>query len=93
MEAKSVVERGMRWNIGNGRSVDIWRDRWLPTPNSFKVISPRSQGSSVERVEHLLDNDRRAWDINKVRSTFLPFEAKTVLGIPISLGLPNDSRI
>ena len=23
MEAKSVVERGMRWNIGNGRSVDI----------------------------------------------------------------------
>ena len=93
MEAKSVVERGMRWNIGNGRSIDIWRDRWLPTPNSFKVINPKSQGSLVERVEHLLDSDRRAWDINKVRSTFLPFEAKTMFGIPISPGLPNDSRI
>ena len=23
MESKSVVERGMRWNIGNGRSVDV----------------------------------------------------------------------
>ena len=93
MESKSVVERGMRWNIGNGRSVDVWRDRWLPTPNSFKVISLRSHGSLVERVEHLLDSDRKAWDINKMRSTFLPFKAKTMLGIPISPSLPNDSRI
>nr|XP_023914149.1 uncharacterized protein LOC112025707 [Quercus suber] len=47
----------------------------------------------VERVEHLLDRDRRAWDINKVRNTFLPFEAETILGILISPSLPNDSRI
>ena len=24
MEAKGVVERGMRWNIGNGRNVNVW---------------------------------------------------------------------
>ena len=47
----------------------------------------------VERVEHLLDRDRRAWDIDKVKNTFLPFEAEVVLGIPISPSLPNDSKI
>nr|POF20963.1 hypothetical protein CFP56_39986 [Quercus suber] len=47
----------------------------------------------VERVEHLLDSDRRTWDINKVRNTFLPFEAEAVLGILISPSLPNDSKI
>ena len=47
----------------------------------------------VERVEHLLDKDRGLWDIKKVRNTFLPFEAEAVLGIPMSLSLPNDSRI
>ena len=69
------------------------KDRWLPTLDSFKVVSPKSQGSMVERVEHLLDSDGRAWDINKVRNTFLPFEAEVVLGIPISPSLPNDSKI
>ena len=93
MEPKSIVERGIRWSIGNGRSINVWRDRWLPTPKSFKVISSKSQGLMVERVEHLLGRDRRAWDINQVRNTFLPFKAKTVLGISISPSIPNDSRI
>ena len=47
----------------------------------------------MERVEHLMDMERRSWDINKVRTTFLPFEVEIVLGIPISPSLPNDSRI
>nr|POE85809.1 putative ribonuclease h protein [Quercus suber] len=93
MEAKGIMERGMRWSINNATSVNVWRDRWLPTLESFKVISPKSQGSMVERVEHSLVIDKRAWDINEVRNTFLPFEAETVLGIPISPCLPNDSRI
>ena len=93
MEAKDIVERGLRWNIGNGRKVNVWKDRWLPTPDSFKVVSPKSQGAMVERVEHLLDSDRKAWDINNVKNTFLPFEAEVVLGIPINPSLPNDSKI
>ena len=36
---REVLDRGLRWNIGNGQSVRIWADRWLPTPNSFKVAS------------------------------------------------------
>ena len=93
MESESIIDRGLRWIIGNGRSVNVWRDRLLPTLDSFKVISPRGQGSVVERVEHLLDMERGLWDVDKVQNTFLPFEAGAVLGIPISPSLPNDSRI
>ena len=93
MESESIIDRGLRWIIGNGRSVNVWRDRLLPTLDSFKVISPRGQGSVVERVEHLLDMERGLWDVDKVQNTFLPFEAEAVLGIPISPSLPNDSRI
>ena len=93
MESKSIIYRGLRWSIGNGRRVNVWQDRWLPTPSSFKVVSPRNQGTTVEIVEHLLDSDRGSWDIKNMRNTFLPFEAEVVLGIPISPSLPNDSRI
>ncbi|XP_075659108.1 putative mitochondrial protein AtMg00310 [Castanea sativa] len=42
MAAKEVVIRGSRWIIGNGESVNIWKDRWIPTPKSFKVVNPRT---------------------------------------------------
>ena len=40
MAAKETIEVGSRWLIENGRKVNIWRDKWLPSPHSFKVISP-----------------------------------------------------
>ena len=33
---------GSRWVVGNGEQIDIWKDRWLPTLDSFKVVSPRT---------------------------------------------------
>ena len=38
--AKETVEKGSRWCIGNGKSVEIWRDRWIPTPDNFQVVTP-----------------------------------------------------
>jgi len=39
--AHQVLEHGMIWIIGNGQDIKIWYDRWLPTPISFAVQSPR----------------------------------------------------
>ena len=44
-------------------------------------------------MESLLDREKGTWDYEKVRNTFLPYEAKVVLGIPISPSLLDDSRI
>ncbi|KAL4607885.1 hypothetical protein ACB092_09G207800 [Castanea dentata] len=41
LAAKDIVVNGTRWVVGNGESVNIWEDRWIPTPNSFKVVSLR----------------------------------------------------
>ena len=40
MAGREMVEMGSRWCVGNGRSVKIWRDRWIPTPDNFKVVTP-----------------------------------------------------
>ena len=39
MAAQSIVSNGVHWQVGNGRSIRIWQDRWLPTPSTYKVIS------------------------------------------------------
>ena len=53
--ARGVLHCGLRWNIGNGRKVKIWIDRWIPTPNSFMVVSPRPQNAENDLVETLLN--------------------------------------
>ena len=42
-------------------------------------------------VSSLIDEDTRGWKVEKVRRFFLPFEAETILNIPLSFSLPEDS--
>ena len=44
-------------------------------------------------VSSLIDNDTKWWKVDVVRSIFLPFEANTILKIPLSYNLPEDSLI
>ena len=39
---KDIVVSGSRWVVGNGEQIDIWKDRWLTTLDSFKVVSLRT---------------------------------------------------
>ena len=93
MAAKGIIERGTRWYIGNGRSVHIWEDRWLPMLDSFRVVNPRRPQGEVVLVLDLMDPEKRRWNVAKVRRIFLPHEAKLVLSILVSPRLPEDSVI
>lgn len=51
---------GLKWNIGNGKKVKVWKHRWLPTPESFKVVSPKPENTELECMEQLMDLERVA---------------------------------
>ena len=93
MVAKEIIVKGSKWNIGNGLKINIWDNKWIPRPESFKVFSPRLSQHDVVQVSDMIDTNKRSWDIAKVRSTFLPQEAKVVLGIPVSSCLLEDSIV
>ena len=88
-----VIKRGTRWRVGNGKVVHIWEDKWLPTPSTFKVISPPRIISDFPMVSTLIDLESRRWKADLIRSLFLPFEANTILNIPLSYNLPKDKII
>ena len=93
MAAKDLIVRGFRWVIGNGERVHIWEDIWIPSSDSFRVVSPRGLSTNFVLVSSLINRETRGWDVNSVRNTFLPHEAEIVFGIPISLRLPDDSLV
>ena len=55
MVAKDIIVKSSKWTIGNGKGVHIWENRWLPTPKSFKVVSPRGSHMEVEMVSSLIN--------------------------------------
>ena len=57
------------------------------------VISPQSDFGDYPMVSSLIDNDTRWWKVEAVRSICLPFEASTILKIPLNYNLPEDCLI
>ena len=91
--AREVLEKGSRWIIGDGKKVKTWEDRWLLTPHTFKVLSPRSQVQVLDRVKKLIDKEKGSCDADLVNSNFVAHEAKVILSIPVSTTLPKDSQV
>ena len=56
IRGREVIRRGAIWRIGDGKSVDIWGDRWLPLKHLPKILSPRNMGCEA-KVCSLIDQD------------------------------------
>ena len=88
-----VIRRGSRWRVGNGKLIHIWEDRWLPTPSTYKVISPPNNNPKFPMVSALIDLLTKWWNVSLVKTSFLPFEVDSILRIPLSYSMPKDKLI
>ena len=89
----NVIRMGTRWRVGNGKLIHIWDDKWLPTPSTYKVISPPNGIPQFPMVSSLINPMTKWWNVDLIRTTFLPFEAETILKIPLSRTLLEDKII
>ena len=88
-----VIRKGTRWRGGNGKLIHIWDDKWLPTPSTYKIISPPNNIPHFPMVSSPIDPMTKWWNVSTIRASFLPFEVETILKIPLSHDLPEDKII
>ena len=93
LSARNVVRKGVVWRTGDGRTVCIKEDKWLPNQVYNSVTSPLPSIPPDAKVSLLIDEASRSWNNEVVRQLFLPHEVKKILSIPISSRLPHDSLI
>ncbi|KAK7818417.1 putative ribonuclease h protein [Quercus suber] len=93
LSARSVVRKGVVWRIGDGKTVCIKEDKWLPDQVYKSVTSPLPSIPPDAKVSLLIDEVNGCWKDEEVRQLFLPHEVKQILSIPISSRLPHDSLI
>ena len=83
----------MRWQVGSGENIYIWKDKWIPNPSTYQVISPRTLLPEDAIVNVLIDADHGTWRSDLVRELFLNFEADIILSIPLSTRMPGDKLV
>ena len=61
-----MIHRGSRWQVGNGKIIHIWEDKWLPTALTYKAINPSSNFDDFPMVSALIDQVSKRWNVDLV---------------------------
>jgi hypothetical protein len=90
LSSKDLLKEGLVWRIGDGKKIQIWKDRWLPTPLSFSVQSPPQILPETSSLSMLIDYELQGWNSTLIRAIFHRVEAEVILVIPSSPIFPLD---
>lgn len=93
MAAQSLVRHGMRWQVGDGKRINVWKDKWIPSPRTYKVVTPERPPSQIQWVCNLVDEDSKEWKGDLVKHCFLSQDTEAILSIPLSANGVGDRVI
>ena len=68
LQGRDFLKAHRRWVIGDGQSVRIWQDNWLPSNVKF----PRPVVDDETRVSTLIDLNSKKWDVAALRQILPP---------------------
>lgn len=81
--AKSLLQEGLVWRVGDGQSISIWKGRWIPTETTHAIQSLVRLLEGKAKVSELIDFDTNWWNIPLVEEIFLLEEAQITCGLTI----------
>ena len=79
--------------MGDGKSVKIRGDKWLPKPSCRSIISSVSSPSPDSIVSNLIDEESWTWKTDLIKQEFLPHEASIIAGLPLSINHALDKQV
>ncbi|KAM2745333.1 hypothetical protein PS2_021080 [Malus domestica] len=90
-EGRMVLQHGVRWRVGDGESINIRKDPWLPTPTTF-LASPKDSLEEI-KVRDLIESVSKSWKEEVISAGFNRDEARKILSIPLSKSGCHDRLV
>ena len=93
MSTLPLIRHGVRWRIGNGHEVRIFRDPWIPRDYAHIPFTPDLYDLGDATVSNLLDEDTGGWNVTLVNTIFWEEDANVILSIPVTNLQAVDLRV
>lgn len=90
MEAREILQRGIRWQVGDGHFINIWNDPWIPRPYTFRPFI--RQANAPTMVKDIILSDL-SWNRDFIIDCFEVDDAALILSIPLSTRRVPDRLI
>lgn len=89
---RDLLKMGLRWRVGSGNSIRVFKDPWIIRPNTFRAITiPASHLENLTVVE--LRSVTGDWDWNLINEFFWPIDHDEFRKIPIHALAGRDKII
>ncbi|XP_071909589.1 uncharacterized protein [Coffea arabica] len=86
--ARHLLLNGLWKRIGDGSTVEIWKDKWITGNPNGKPASTKPANCKIQKVSDLILEGK--WDKLKLQLVFNQEEAKLIANIPLSIFRRKD---
>jgi hypothetical protein len=73
-----LFKEGLIWRIGDGKSINIWRDNWIARDYNLKVAAGKTN-TRIRRADHLIIQNPSRWNEHLIRKIFYMEDAEWIL--------------
>lgn len=93
LKSQDIIRRCSRWRVGNGKSIYIWKDKWLPDQSNASVSTPPYPFLEDAKVSSIMLNQGVGWDSEVILEIFNSRDANLIMSTPLSMSNRDDKLI
>jgi hypothetical protein len=93
LDYQEVAYEGLIWRVGNGRSINVWGDRWMPSPSSYAIQAHIQLLNENSKVISLIDEGTHWWNHSRINELFSAEEATFIYNILVCSTRQQDNLI
>ncbi|WOG92213.1 hypothetical protein DCAR_0311476 [Daucus carota subsp. sativus] len=91
LQGRDILLTGIRWQVGNGRSINFWCDRWIPNNQGFFVRDAKGPFNVNSSVADFISSGK--WNLSKLKECVSDQSVSEISAIPISRTNANDRLV
>ncbi|KAL1150023.1 hypothetical protein V6Z11_A10G229500 [Gossypium hirsutum] len=89
---RDLIDEGILWRIGNGASIKIWNDPWLPRAGNNR-ISAQQINPNWTTVNQLIESETNTWNKDLIYNIVDEDHAARIFSIPLSEANSEDMLV
>ena len=72
LRSKNLIERNGHWRMGDGKSIQIFQDAWIPNSNAGRILFHRGILSPIATGDGLINPNSGWWNLGLIDQCFYP---------------------